>query len=125
MTIDWSFPRRILITFAASVGLAVYPLAAYGSPKMMTGAVSGAVLMTANALFGFAAIERSYGKPAAVFFRNVLGGMVIRLMSLAVALIALIKVFDVDIGALLISVGFFYVVYLILEIVYIQKRFTK
>ncbi|HUL44195.1 MAG TPA: hypothetical protein VLY03_07555, partial [Bacteroidota bacterium] len=58
------------------------------------------------------------------FLKFVLGGMMVRMLFLAGILVALIVVFSIHVAAFLTSIGFFYVLFLTLEIMYIQQKFT-
>lgn len=122
---DWSFPRQVLMTFALIAGTAIYPLVRYATKETTAAALIGALLSTANVLFGYAAIEYSWKKSATTFFKVVLGGMGIRMLSMAALLALLIKAFAVEIAPLVWSVLVFYTVFLALEVVFIQKKFNQ
>jgi len=111
----------VLALLVVSV-VASYPLAAYGTREVIIASVLGAFLSTLNVLLGYAAIEYSFGKSATTFLKVVLGGMGIRLVLLLGTIVVLIKLFAVHVGGLVTSLGFFYIVYLTLEILYIQKK---
>jgi len=51
--------------------------------------------------------------------------MGIRLFLMAVILVLLIKVFQLHVGALIGSMGVFYVAFLTLEVFYIQKKINS
>ena len=124
MKIDWSFPKQIFLALAVVGSLGAYPLLKFGSSEVTDAAIVGAVLATVNVLLGYAAIEYSFGKSAATFFKYVLGGMGIRMFVMAGVLVTLIKVFQFHAGALVGSMGIFYVVFLTLEVFYIQKKIS-
>ncbi len=114
------FPLQVACAFALLVLVITYPVLRFGTTGTIEAVCAGAVLATFNVLAGYAAIRRSLGKSATVFLRYVLGGMGIRMAVLAVALIVLIRVFSFDALTLVGSLGVFYVVFLALEILYIQ-----
>ncbi len=120
--IDWSFPKQVLIALVVTIILGAYPLATYGDREIVKAAITGAALTTINVLLGYAAIELSFGKSAATFFKYVLGGMGIRMLFMAGILAVLIKIFDFNVAALIASMGLLYVEFLTLEILYIQKK---
>ena len=120
----WTFPRQILVALLVIGWLASYPLVKYGNDEMIRAAIAGAVLATANVILGYAAIEYSIGKSATTFFKFVLGGMGIRLFGMAGILLVLLNVFGFHVVALVTSLGVCYVVFLTLEIIYIQKRIS-
>ena len=120
--IDWSFPKQIFFALVIAGGLSVYPLARFGDSEITKAAIIGALLTTINVLVGYAAIEFSFGKSTTTFFKYVLGGMGIRMFSMAGILVVLIKVFNFHIAALVASMGILYIIFLTLEILYIQKK---
>jgi hypothetical protein len=122
MKIDWSFPKQILLALVIVGGLAAYPLAVYGNREILSASCIGAVLTTVNVLLGYAAIEFSFGRSMTTFFKYVIGGMGIRMFLMAGILIVLIKVCALHVAALIASMGILYVIFLTLEILYIQKK---
>ena len=122
MRIDWSFPRQVLMTLGIVSVLGAYPLFRFGGSEILRPVGAGAALALVNVLLGYAAIEFSFNKPAAVFFKFVLGGMGIRMIFLAATLVAFIKADAMPAGPLIGSMVFFYVTFLVLEIFYMQKK---
>jgi len=122
MKIDWSFPRQVFLALFGVGCIGAYPVLHYGSGDITRSALAGAMLATLNVLIGYAAIEYSFGKSTTTFFKYVLGGMGIRMLVLALVLVAFIKIFQFHAAALVSSMGIFYVVYLVLEILFIQKK---
>ncbi|MBI1803626.1 MAG: hypothetical protein HY033_10750 [Ignavibacteriae bacterium] len=122
MKIDWSFPRQVLLALLVVGCLGAYPLMTYGSADITRSAFTGALLATLNVLIGYAAIEYSHGKSTTTFFKYVLGGMGVRMLLMALVLVLFIKVFQFHAAALISSMGIFYVVFLTLEILFIQKK---
>jgi hypothetical protein len=120
----WTFPRQILVALLVIGWLASYPLVKYGNGEMIRAAVAGAALATLNVILGYAAIEYSVGKSATTFLKFVLGGMGVRLFGMAGILLLLLKVFGFHVVALVSSLGVCYVVFLTMEIIYIQKRLS-
>jgi hypothetical protein len=104
------------------VAAGAYPLVAWGSPEAVKASVAAAVMATLNVLAGYAAIEYSAGKSMSTFMKFVLGGMGIRLALMAGALIVLTKVFGFHAAALVAALGVFYLAYLTLEVVFIQRK---
>lgn len=109
----------ILVIISA---LAAYPLLRFGSFDVMVAVAIGAALSTVNVLAGFLAIEYSFGRSHTTFLKVVLGGMGIRMVFLLAAILVLIKLAGVNIIALTSSLFCFYVVFLVLEVVFIQKK---
>jgi hypothetical protein len=122
MKFDWSFPRQIVLSLFVLVLVAWYPLTTYGTPDLLRAAFAGGAIATANVLLGYAAIAYSAGKSATIFFKYVIGGMGIRIAFMAGLLLVLIRYFNFEPGSLVASLGVCYMVFLVLEIVYIQKK---
>ena len=122
MKIDWSFPRQVLITAVVVAVLGAYPTLKFGGPDVISPVLAGAILAFVNVILGYAAIEYSFDKSAAVFFKYVLGGMGLRMVLMAGVLVTLLKAEAVPAGPFIGSLAFFYVTFLILEILYMQKK---
>lgn len=75
-----------------------------------------------NLFLGYLAIEISFERSHTTFLKYVLGGMVVRLMLMWGVLLLLIRVYGFHSAALMLSLLFFYILNLVLEIFYLQKR---
>jgi hypothetical protein len=120
--INWRFPLQVGITFFAVAAIAAYPLTLWGSAAVVAAAVVGGVLSTCNVLAGFAMIEYGFEKSYTTFLKVVLGGMGLRMALMLAMLLLLIQVCHLDAAALTVSVIGFMMVYLILEILYLQRK---
>ena len=120
--VDWSFPKKILLALFAIVLLGAYPLVKYGSSDVVHASIIGVILATANVLFGYATIEYSVDKSATTFLKFVLGGMGLRLLVLGLMIALFIEGFHVHVGGLVWSMGICYVVFLVLEILFLQRK---
>ena len=89
---------------------------------MLVAAAAGAALSTLNVLAGFLAIEYAFEKSYTTFLKAVLGGMGVRMVVMLGALLALIVFVRLHAVALTLSLLGFYLVYLILEILFIQRK---
>ena len=122
MKIDPGFPKQIAIAFAAITGLAAYPLSRFGTVEVIVAATTGAIISTINVLLGYLSIEYSLNKSYSIFLKAVLGGMGIRMLLMLGALLILIKLFGFHAVALTVSLLGFYVIYLIIEVIFIQRK---
>jgi len=122
MKIDARFPRQVALTLLVASALSAYPLSRYGSPEVIRAVAVGALLSTVNVLLGFLAIEYAFDKPYSVFLKAVLGGMGVRMLLLLGVMIVLILVFHMHTVALTVSLLGLYVIYLVLEVLFIQKK---
>jgi hypothetical protein len=120
--IDRRFPLQVLGALAVVVLVSAYPLARYASADEILAASVGALLSTINVMLGFVAIEYSFDKSYTTFLKVVLGGMGARMALMLVALLVLIKVVGLHTVALAVSMLLFYLVFLVLEVLFIQRK---
>jgi len=120
--IDKRFPLQVIGTLIVVALASAYPMVRYGSPEILVAASVGGLLSTVNVLVGFLAIEYSFNKSYTTFLKMVLGGMGVRMALMLVALLVLIKVVGLHTAALTVSLLGFYVIFLILEVLFIQKK---
>jgi hypothetical protein len=119
-----NFPAQVALVLLCALLLLGYPLAAFASGDVRTAVAAGAALSTLNVMFGYMAIRYSFDKSHTTFLKAVLGGMGLRLLFMLGAFTALIVGFRLHPVALTVSLLGFYVVFMILEIVFIQQRMT-
>lgn len=123
--IDWWFPAQVLIALIVVGGIGAYPIVRYGSNEILGASLLGAFLATVNVLLGYLAIEYSFGKSITTFFKVVIGGMGIRMLLMALVLVFAISLLHVHAMALVGSMGIFYIVFLTLEVLFIQKKLGR
>ena len=122
---DVSFPRQIAVVVILSALLSAYPLFAFASAEVVRACVAGVLISLANVLAGYAAIEYSIDKSYTVFLKAVLGGMGVRMLVMLGVLLILIKVFHFQALPLVVSLMGFYILFLILEVMFMQKKLGK
>jgi hypothetical protein len=122
---DVSFPRQIAVVVLLSALLSVYPLVAFASAEIVRAYIAGVTISVANVLAGYAAIEYSIDKSYTVFLKAVLGGMGIRMLAMLTLLMVLIEVFHFQAVPLVVSLMGYYVLFLILEVMFMQKKLGK
>jgi hypothetical protein len=122
LKIDKRFPLQVLGALIVVALAGAYPAVRYGSPEILIAASVGALLSTVNVLVGFLAIEYAFNKSYTTFLKTVLGGMGARMVLTLVALLLLIKVVGLHTVALTVSLLGFYLIFLILEVLFIQKK---
>ncbi len=108
--------------FIAIALLTFYPISEFATAKVTRSIVAGGAMSLLNLLLGYLFIELSFEKSHTTFLKYVLGGMVGRLFLMWGVLLVLIGVYQFHAASLMLSLLFFYVVNLILEIAYLQKR---
>ncbi len=122
MTIERRFPAQVGIALLSAAALAAYPLVRYASAEVVAAVLAGAAISTVNVMLGFLTIEYAFEKSYTVFLKAVLGGMGLRLMLMLGALLALILLAGMHPVALTVSVMVLYLIYLILEILFLQRK---
>ncbi len=122
--IDWSFPKRILLTLGIITVLGIYPLVEYGTPEVRAGIIIGCIISVLNVLLGYISIEYAFDKSNNTFMKAVLGGMGIRLVASLTAVLVLIEVFDFHIVSLVSSLLVFYFVFMLYEIMFYNKKLS-
>ena len=119
------FPAQVAVGLCFAAAAAAYPLAVKGSADILLAVVVGALLSTVNALLGYLAIQLSFDKSYSVFLKVVLGGMGVRLALMLGALALLIGVAGLHAIALTASVLAVYFVFIVLEIMFVQRKFSN
>ena len=121
MKIDWPFLRLALGSYAVMILLAAYPISEFATADITRSLAAGCVMSLANLLMGYFVIERSYTKSHTGFLKWVLGGMVVRLFLMWTALVVLLRL-GFHSASLMLALLFLYVVNLVLEIQFLQKK---
>jgi cation transporter-like permease len=114
----------VAVVLVCALLLLAYPLTALSSGEVRTAVAAGAALSTVNVMLGYMAIRYSFDRSHTTFLKAVLGGMGLRLLFMLGAFTALIMGFGLNPVALTVSLLGFYAVFMVLEIVYIQRRMT-
>ena len=122
MKVDWSFLQLVLFCFACTAALTYYPISEFATREVIHSIIAGSIMSLANLLLGYLAIEVSFERSHTTFLKYVLGGMVGRLMLMWGAFLLLIRIFGFHPASLMLTLLFFYVMNLGLEIYYLQKR---
>jgi hypothetical protein len=122
MKLDWSFLRLVAISFLGVGLLAYYPLAVYASAETLRSVVGGGVVGLFHVLMGYGAIELGFEQSHTRFLKIVVGGMTLRLFLLVGTYIVMIRYFGYESLSLTLTLLFFYVLNLVLEIYHLQRR---
>ena len=124
MNLRTNFPAQVAVVLVCALLLLAYPLTVFASVEIRAAVAAGAALSTVNVMLGYMAIRYSFDRSHTTFLKAVLGGMGLRLFFMLGAFIALIVGFGMHPVALTVSLLGFYTVFMVLEIVYIQRRMT-
>jgi len=122
LKVNRGFFIQVFGALVAIAVLAAFPLVRYGSDEILAAVITGALLATVNGIAGYLAIEYSIGKSHSTFLKAVLGGMAVRLGTMLALLLVLIEIFHVHAVALSLSLLSCYTVFLVLEVIFVQKK---
>ena len=82
----------------------------------------GALIVILNFIIGFLFIKISLHKPDRIFLFMLWGGMLFRLISILILVLILLKFLELNAIGFIFSILFFYVFYLIIEILYLNFK---
>ena len=122
MNIDRSFLKIVAVCYGLSAFLTYYPISEFATGPITRSVIAGGVMSLLNLLAGYTAIEFSFNKSHTTFLKFVLGGMVVRLMLMWLALMVLLMGFEYHSASLMLTLMFLYMLNLVLEIYYLQKK---
>jgi len=122
MKVDWQYLRKVLLWYVCITGGALGLLAFLLPGPSIASTVAGSIMSLLNFLSGFLAIEFAFEKSHTTFLKVVLGGMVIRLLVMTGAVLVLLEVFDLNALGLMLALLGYYVLNLVFEIVFLQKK---
>jgi hypothetical protein len=120
--IDWSFLKIVAASYGIAALLTYYPISEFSTEPIVQSIVGGMAMSLLNLLAGYLAIEGSFERSHTTFLKIVLGGMVARLLAMWLALIVLLKWYGYHAASLMLTLLFFYVVNLVLEFYFLQKK---
>lgn len=122
--IDWRFVKWVVVSFAVTALLTFYPISEFATPTVVQSIIAGGCMSFVNILLGYMAIEVGFEKSHTMFLKIILGGMLLRLIFLWSVLLVLVRIYNFHAASLMLSLLFFYVMTLTLEILYLQKRIS-
>jgi CDP-diglyceride synthetase len=122
MKFDPTLPKRTVLLVLLIGVLAAYPLYKAGDREITVGFITGCLISFVNVTAGYLLIEYGIEKPNATFLKIILGGMVARLILIPAVVVVLIRVFRFHLLSLTGSLFFSYFLFLILEILFLNKK---
>lgn len=125
MKIDKYFFKNFIKLLFVSVTLVSLLIFYLNNKIINTSIIVGFLLGLLNVLIGYFFIEYGYNKSIAKFLKILVGGMGLRLLILISLLFFFIKYLNLHIFTFIISLFVFYVIFLIFELVYIEKRLNS
>lgn len=122
MKIDWAFLRLVLYYAVGVAVVIVFPLSAVASREVLDSVIASGIVSLLHLLLGYAAIVLGFDKSNTVFLKIVLGGTVIRIFLLVGIVVVLVRVYHFQTLSLMLSLSVFYILNLVLEISFLQKK---
>jgi hypothetical protein len=120
-----SFPLQIIILFFITFLLAIYPISHYFTEEVLISTIFGSLISIVSVFIGYGLIVYSTDKPNKVFFKAIFGGMIVRMVFIGVAILCLIKIFNMNMYGLIASLFFYYFLFLTLEILFLNRKFLN
>jgi len=117
-----NFPVQIILSVILTFFVAIYPLTHYFNNEVLVGVLLGCAISLINVFSGYGLILYSFNKSNRVFFKAVIGGLALRIILIGLSIFILIKVFNINMFGLVISLFFYYFLFLALEIIFLNKK---
>ncbi|MBI3006452.1 MAG: hypothetical protein HYY49_13730 [Ignavibacteriales bacterium] len=122
MKVDWSFVRLVAYCVVGSAALAYYPLSAFATNDVIESVMAGGIAGFLNLMLGYIAVELGFRRSNTTFLKIVLGGMTVRLLLMWAVLAVMLKYYQYHGASLMFTLLYMYLLTLILEIYYLQKK---
>jgi hypothetical protein len=116
------FLSSILITVASLLIFFILFLSAVWSYTLFYSVLAGELLVILNFIIGFMFIKLSLSKSDRIFLILLWGGMALRLILVLILVLILLKFLELNAIGFIFSILFFYVFYLIIEILYLNFK---
>jgi hypothetical protein len=120
--IDWACLRLVLYYAVGVAVVIVFPLSTVASREVLDSVIASGIVSLLHLLLGYAAIVLGFDKSNTVFLKIVLGGTVIRIFLLVGIVVVLVRVYHFQTLSLMLSLSVFYILNLVLEISFLQKK---
>ena len=103
------------------IALLAYPMASWSAAEVLDAVIASGIIAFCNVVLGYFLLQYAIDKSNSVFMGVVFGGMGIRMALILVALTILL-INDYHALALSLALMGFYVVYMIVELVYVTRE---
>ncbi len=122
MKLDRSFVKWIGY-YLIGIAVSIYVLSSYVvGTGILNSMIASAAMGLMHLFIGYFLIELGFDKKNTTFLKIVLGGMAARLFLMATLFLVLIRAFHFHVLSLIMSLLLFYVINLVLEISFLQKK---
>lgn len=122
---DPLFFKYVLIASVIVLIAAFYPVYVYASSLQIKSIIYGYLLSLINVLVGYGLTGIAFDKKVKSFMVIVFGGMVVRMFLVAVLLLVLLYIVQLDAWSLVASVFFFYFLFISIEIKFLYKKSSE
>jgi hypothetical protein len=122
MKVILKFPKQWLYLFAMAFLFTIIPLSQFTSLKFIPSLGAGCILSLMNAFLGHVVIEQGFRLNDRQFLIVSLGGLVIRFFSMIIAVALVLIVARVNVLVFILSLMSFYIVFMTLEVIRINKK---
>ena len=122
---DPVFFKYVLIASVIVLIAAFYPVYTYASSLQIKSIIYGYLLSLINVLVGYGLTGIAFDKKVKSFMIIVFGGMVVRMFLVAVLLLVLLYIVQLDAWSLVASVFFFYFLFISIEIKFLYKKSSE
>jgi hypothetical protein len=120
--VDWGFLKLVALVFMGVAILVVVPLSIYTDHELVWSVIAGGLASLFHLLLGYLFIEYGFEKSNTTFLKVILGGTLVRMFLLVVIVLLLVRVYHFQTVSLMASLLMFYVLNLLLEIHFLQKK---
>lgn len=117
-----NFPLQIILSVIFTFLVAIYPVTHYFPTEVLVSAILGCAIGLVNVFVGYGLILYSFDKSNTVFFKSIIGGLALRLIFIGLSIFILIKIFNINMFGLVVSLFFYYFLFLALEIIFLNKK---
>jgi hypothetical protein len=117
-----NFPLQIILSLIITFFVAIYPLTHYFTCEVIISVLFGCAISLISAFTGYGLTLYSFDKSNRVFFKSVIGGLTLRIIFIGLSIFLLIKIFKINMYGLVVSLFFYYFLFLILEIIFLNKK---
>lgn len=122
MKVIYKLPKQWLYLSTLAFLFTIIPLSQLTSFKFLPSLAAGCILSVMNAFLGYVVIEQGFRLNDRQFLIVSLGGLVVRFFSMLIAVTAVLLVAKVNVLIFIFSLLSFYIVFMALEIISINKK---
>jgi len=119
---DFGFLKYVLIASIIVFVIVFYPVYHFASHEQTEAIIYGYLISLVNVVIGFSLNNSALGRKTKSFMVMVFGGMLIRMLIVAVLLLVLIYFAGLEPVMLTASVFFFYFLFISIEIKFLHKK---